>query len=146
MDPKFDDSRSDWGRPIGPKTPDTYTLFFALSLRLGSIKIVITVHQFWTIVGQFFLGTGRVPGWSPTPPLANCHRDANRAVSGAILGQFGGQFWAPPGRPGAAREAPKPDIDCYVRQSIWTSNLTISGPSWEGRSGPKNILLTLTIA
>ncbi len=66
---------------------------------------VATIHQFCAIVGQFFLGTGRVPGWSPTPPLASCHRDTNRAVSGLVLGQFWKQIWALPGRPGAAREA-----------------------------------------
>jgi hypothetical protein len=50
--------------------------------------------------GEFFLGTGRVPGWSPTPPLASCHRDTHRAV----LLQFWGPFWALAGRPGAARD------------------------------------------
>ena len=57
--------------------------------------------------GQFFLGTVRVPGWSPTPPLASCHRDTNRAVLGQLLRQFWGQFWARPGWPGPAQEAQK---------------------------------------
>ncbi len=56
------------------------------------------------VLGQFLLGTGRVPGWFPTPPLASCHRETNWAVLGPVLGQFGWQFWALPGRPGAAHE------------------------------------------
>ena len=64
------------------------------------------------VFGQFFLGTGRVPGWSPTPPLASCHRDTNRAVLGPVLNQFLGQFWALPGRPGAAREAQNRTKNC----------------------------------
>ncbi len=81
--------------------------------KLGSIKIVITVHQCWAVFGQFFLGTGRLPGWSPSPPLASCHRDTNRARSGPISGQFWGPVLGPARPVGGSSRGPKPDIDCY---------------------------------
>ncbi len=82
----------------------SFTFSVKYRCRIGTF---VTVYQFWAVLGQFFLGTVRVPGWSPTPPLASCHRDTNRAVLGQFLRQFWEQFWALPGRPGPAQEAQK---------------------------------------
>ncbi len=70
----------------------------------GCIGAFVTVHQFGAAVEKFFLSTGRVPGWSPTLPLASCHRHMDRAISGPICGSLGSNFGpCPAGREQLAR-------------------------------------------